>query len=137
MDGQTRSVRRRVLVVDDCPDTRVSLASLLRLWGHDVRGAADGPTALETAVAYRPDVVLLDIGLPGMDGGEVARCLRRRGEPALLVSVSGYGDEDHRRCALDAGCDLHWVKPIDLDELRGLLERSPRVDVTTANGGLR
>jgi DNA-binding response OmpR family regulator len=121
----------RVLVVDDCPDTTASLAMLLHLWGYDVCVASNGPGALEAAGSRRPDVVLLDIGLPGMDGYEVARRLRREHDlaGALILTLSGYGREADRCRAWEAGCDHHLVKPVDPEELHGLLEaraRSPK-----------
>jgi len=119
----TRPLCCRVLVVDDCRDTTTSMAILLRCWGCDAREANDGPTALKVADAFRPDVVLLDLGMPGMDGCQVARQLRRRadGRPLLVVSVSGYVDEPHVRLALEAGCDHHLAKPVELGELQRLL----------------
>jgi CheY-like chemotaxis protein len=113
----------RVLLVDDCPDTLMSMALLLQLWGHETREARDGETALEVAATYEPDVILLDIGMPGLDGLEVARRLRQQErERVLLICVSGFGREVDRQEALEAGCDLHLVKPVDLDDLRNLLE---------------
>jgi CheY-like chemotaxis protein len=114
----------RILVVDDCHDTTTSLSLLLTYWGHEARTAASGPEALVLAAEYHPDVVLLDISMPGMDGLELARRLRRELHlgVALLVSMSGFGQEQDRRQALDAGCDHHLVKPADLQELRHLLE---------------
>ncbi len=113
----------RVLVVDDWPDTVESMATLLRLWGHDVRIAHDGPAALALADSYRPDVVLLDMGLPGMDGLEVAR--RMRDNPRLtgilLVCLSGYGRENDAQLAREAGCDLHLLKPVEPNVLQRLL----------------
>src|SRR4051812_39233517 len=100
--------RLRVLVVDDIADARLALRLLLKLWGHEVAEAADGPGALRAAEAFRPDVVLLDISMPGMSGHEVARCLRERGlRPSLLVAVTGYGREADVRAAMDAGFDHH------------------------------
>jgi CheY-like chemotaxis protein len=128
MGEKTMTVPLRVLVVDDCPDTCESIACLLHLWGYDARIAHDGAAALSVAADYRPDVVLLDLAMPGMDGYEVARRLRRCGEGALLVSVSGYGQDDDLRRAAEAGCDLQWVKPTDPDILRDLLaSRRPAV----------
>jgi CheY-like chemotaxis protein len=119
----------RVLVVDDCPDTRQSLCVLLDLWGHEVRAAADGPAALAEASAFGPEVVLLDIGLPGLDGYEVARRLRRQPGTAraLLVAVTGYGQEQDVARARQAGFDHHLVKPCEPGVLKGLLERWVRV----------
>jgi PAS domain S-box-containing protein len=114
---------RRVLVVDDSPDAADSLAMLLRLEGQEVRVAYDGPTALGLARDFRPRLVLLDIGLPGMDGYEVARRLRQ--QPGLggvvLVALTGWGQEEDRRKSQEAGFDHHLVKPAGLEELQQLL----------------
>ena len=114
---------RRILVVDDQADAAAILARLLKGRGHDVRVAADGASALALAAEHRPDAVLLDIGLPGMDGYEAARRLRQ--EPAtrqsLLVALTGYGQEEDVRRALEAGFDHHLVKPTDLDAIESLL----------------
>jgi CheY-like chemotaxis protein len=114
---------RRVLVADPCADTVGSTAWLLRAWGYDVREAGSGPEALEVARGYRPDVILMEIGLPGLDGCEVARRLRRQGahSDVLLVAVTGYGDEKNRRRSLEAGFDCHLVKPVAPDVLQNLL----------------
>jgi signal transduction histidine kinase/CheY-like chemotaxis protein len=113
----------RILVVDDNQDGTEMLALLLRHEGHDVQTAADGPTALEVAGAFRPDMVLLDIGLPGMDGHAVARRLRQAdaGKGMVLVAVTGYGQDEDRRRSRDAGFDHHLVKPVDIATLRDLL----------------
>jgi signal transduction histidine kinase len=117
---------RRVLVVDDNADAADSLALLLRVDGHEVRVAYDGPAALQEAAAFRPEVVLLDIGLPRMDGYEVARRLRGQAElkEALLVAVTGYGQDEDRRRAEEAGFDAHLVKPTDPAVLHELLAAS-------------
>jgi PAS domain S-box-containing protein len=120
-DGPTRG--RRILLVEDNRDVADSLALLLGVKGHEVRTAYDGLEALDAARAFRPDAVLLDIGLPNLDGLEVARRLRQ--EPglagALLVALSGYGtEEDHRR-SRESGCDAHLVKPVDPEVLLGVL----------------
>jgi CheY-like chemotaxis protein len=113
----------RVLVVDDNDDAAQSLAELLRLSGYAVKTARDGMSALGVAAAFRPEVALLDLGLPGMDGFELAR--RLRAEPmthgAMLVAVTGYGREEDVRAALAAGFDHHLVKPVNLTALRELL----------------
>ncbi len=126
---RTRSLAvpsRRILVVDDNVDAAQSLAMLLQVSGHEVRTAHDGPTALQLAQTWPPQAVLLDIGLPRMDGYEVARRLRQQPamENALLVALTGYGQEEDRRRALEAGFNAHLVKPADADELRHLLARS-------------
>jgi signal transduction histidine kinase/integral membrane sensor domain MASE1/ActR/RegA family two-component response regulator len=114
---------RRVLVVDDNADAADSLAQLLRLAGHEVRVAYDGPAALEAARTYRPDAVLLDIGLPGMSGYEVAKLLRTQPgpRPTLLVAVTGYGRQEDRRRSREAGFDVHLTKPVDPHELERVL----------------
>ncbi len=114
---------RSVLVVDDNADAAESLALVLRAAGYEVRTAHDGPAALEAAAAARPDAVLLDLGLPRMDGYEVARRLRRQAgaAPPLLVAVTGYGQEENRRRAEQAGFDGYLVKPADPGEVQRLL----------------
>jgi len=113
----------RVLVVDDNADASETLTMLLGLWGHDVRTAADGPAAVETAAAHRPDVVLLDISLPGMNGYEVAERLRANPELAqtILVAMTGYGQAEDKKQTLRAGFTLHLVKPVEPDMLQKLL----------------
>jgi CheY-like chemotaxis protein len=122
---KTEPLPLRVLVVDDDHDTIESLALLLACWGHDARTALDGPTALEVAREYQPDVVLLDLAMPGMDGFEVARRLRQEVKlrQACIASLSGYGREaDHRR-ALEAGCNCHFLKPISPEFLQEFLTK--------------
>jgi CheY-like chemotaxis protein len=115
----------RVLVVDDCPDMRSTLRILLRLWGHEVREAGDGPAALELADTFRPEAVLLNIGLPLLDGYEVARRLRRL--PGLgdvfLIAITGYGGDATRAACRSAGFDHYLLKPFDPAELERLLRR--------------
>jgi two-component system CheB/CheR fusion protein len=99
---------------------------LLQASGHEVCAAHDGHEALETAARFQPQVVLLDIGLPKLDGYEVARRLRRQPglDKALLVALTGYGQEEDRRRSLEAGMDRHLVKPVDPAELERLLASS-------------
>ncbi len=114
---------KRILVVDDNKDAADSLAMILRHLGADVRLANDGAEALETFKTYGPAVVLLDIGMPGMDGYEVARRIRN-GFPdrrTALVALTGWGQEEDRRKAREAGFDHHLVKPVELDELQRIL----------------
>ena len=113
----------RILVVDDNQDSAESLAMLLRLRGHDVRTAHDGPTGLEAAGDHRAEVVFLDIGMPGMNGYDVARRLRERPDTrdVRLVAMTGWGQEEDRRRAREAGFDRHLVKPLDLGSLDELL----------------
>ncbi len=115
--------RRRVLVVDDNTDSAEMVGELVTAWGHDVMLAADGLSGVELATKFLPDVVVLDIGLPGLDGYEVAR--RLRAMPAtthsLIVAVSGYGRPEDRRKTAAAGFDAHLTKPVDLVALEKLL----------------
>ena len=119
---------RRILVVDDNRSNAQSLELLLRALGQEVYTAYDGPEALELARKYRPEVVLLDIGLPLMDGYEVAR--RCRKDPNLkiltVVAMTGYGQDSDRQRSQEAGFDAHLVKPVNLDDLR-LLLKQPRL----------
>jgi len=113
----------RVLVVDDSEDTAETMGTLLEMAGHTIQVAHSGPAALEAAAAFRPDVVLLDIGLPGLDGFQVAQRLRE--DPALknitLIAASGYGQEEDLRRSKEVGIDRHLVKPVDPRELQDLL----------------
>jgi CheY-like chemotaxis protein len=113
----------RVLIVEDNADTADSTAFLLRIYGHEVDVAPDGPTALRIAADTPPDVALLDSGLPGMDGCEVARRLQEQaaGRKLFLIAVTGYGHEDDRRRSREAGIHLHLLKPVDPGELIKLL----------------
>ncbi len=112
-----------VLIIDDNEDLATGLASVLELHGHDVRVSHDGESGFAAAVAVKPDVVLLDIGLPILDGYEVARRLRAAwgDAPARIIAISGYGLEDDRRRSIEAGINHHLTKPIDIRELAELL----------------
>jgi CheY-like chemotaxis protein len=116
----------RVLVVDDDHDNANSLSMLIRLWGHQVWTAYSGPAGLAAAAVHRPDVMLLDIGMPVMSGCEVARQLRRQTafEDALLVAVTGYADIERRLLCEVAGFDAVLVKPVELSVLQTWLVRS-------------
>jgi CheY-like chemotaxis protein len=117
-----RVVRRRVLVVEDNPDQARTLSALLDLMGHEVRCAESGYTALEQARKLRPDVVLLDLGLPGLDGFEVARRLRQEhGQALRIIAITAYGSDNERRESSEAGCELHLVKPADPKFIESLL----------------
>ena len=115
--------RRRVLVVDDNVDAAESLVALLEMWGHEAHARHDGPAVVPAVAELRPEVVLLDIGLPGMDGYDVARELRSLpGDPVrLLAAITGYGQPEDRRRSEEAGFDVHLTKPVDPDRLRELL----------------
>ncbi|QJR13967.1 ATP-binding response regulator [Usitatibacter palustris] len=125
--------RRRILVVEDHADTAQTLATLVALDGHEVRAVHDGPAALEMAPGYLPEVILIDIGLPGMDGFEVARRMRALAQTraSLLVAVTGYGQERDRRMALAAGFDEHLVKPVNVQALCAVIrEKRHAAEVT-------
>jgi len=118
---------RRVLVVDDNRDAADTLALLLELMGHVTRTAHDGPAALEAARAFEPDIVLLDIGLPHMNGYEVCRKLRESpwGREAFVVALTGWGQAEDQRNASEAGFDRHLVKPVEEELLQKVLREAP------------
>jgi signal transduction histidine kinase len=120
-------VSRRILLADDNADALESLAAVLRLRGHEVFSASNGAIALETAVRHMPDVALLDIGMPLLDGYEVARRIRAEewGKSVTLVALTGWGQESDRRRSQEAGFDTHLVKPLDPDRLNALLAQLP------------
>jgi CheY-like chemotaxis protein len=109
---------RRILVVEDNTDAREMLRHLLKLAGHEVHEAPDGPAGLEAALRLRPDIALVDVGLPGFDGYQLAQRVRRgAGSSIYLVALTGYGQPDDRRQAMEAGFDAHLVKPVNPDAL--------------------
>jgi signal transduction histidine kinase/ActR/RegA family two-component response regulator len=113
----------RLLIVDDNVDSAEGLARILSREGHDIRLAHDGPQALALVTAHSPQAIVMDIGLPGMDGYEVARRLRKsaHGAHVLLIAVTGYGQDEDRQQAFSAGFDHHLIKPVDLAEVKRLL----------------
>jgi PAS domain S-box-containing protein len=111
----------RLLVVDDNKDTVDSLAMLLKMYGHDVETAGSGPAGLQAALAQNPDVVLMDLGLPGIDGYEVARRIREKTDKPLLIAMTGYGQAEDRERSKEAGFHYHLVKPVDPVRLQDLL----------------
>ena len=119
--------RRRILVVDDNQDVATSLAEILTVKGNDTRTAFDGEQACIVAEAFRPDVVVMDIGMPKVNGYEA--CRRMRGEPwgqhIVIVAQSGWGQEDDKRKSQEAGFTSHMVKPVDLAALEELLAGLP------------
>lgn len=118
---------RRILVVDDDPDSREALSELLRLSGHDVLAAADGKMALALVVRDRPEVILLDLGLPDLDGCEVARRLRAApgGERPFVVGLTGYSREETSERMRASGFDEHMLKPCEPEQLEQLLATVP------------
>src|SRR5215213_3193141 len=113
---------RQVLIVEDNIDQAETLKMFLSMKGHQLQVASTGPAAIELARRQRPDVVLLDLGLPGFDGFEVARRLRQEhGQTMRIIAVSAYATESDRRESLEAGCELHLVKPADPRFIESLL----------------
>ena len=118
---------RRIVLVDDNDDVRVGFREALEHSGHDVKEARDGIEGLAIILAEKPDVAIVDIGLPGMDGYEVARRVRAAlGHSVLLVAMTGYGQESDRLQALSAGFDTHMTKPIDIELVERMLALSTR-----------
>jgi CheY-like chemotaxis protein len=127
--GPARANRRlSVLVVEDNADVRHMLKTLLELEGHEVEATVDGLQGLEMIELYQPDVALVDIGLPGIDGYELARQVRGNpeNENVYLVALTGYGERKDRRRALQSGFDAHLAKPVDLEDLLHLLAECSR-----------
>jgi DNA-binding response OmpR family regulator len=119
------SALRRVLVVDDNADAADSLAMLLQVHGDEVRVAYDGEEALFAEQEFKPDVLLLDIGMPKLSGYDVARRVRdARGQEVLIVAITGWGQEEDRQRARDAGFDHHFTKPVDYAVLLDLIDRA-------------
>ena len=116
--------RRRVLIVEDSVDARDSLRLLLELAGHEVDTSEDAASSLEKIRVFQPDVALIDIGLPGMDGYQLAQALRLspHAQGLRLIALTGYGQAEDQRKALSAGFDLHLTKPVDPDQLQVILE---------------
>jgi CheY-like chemotaxis protein len=121
------ATRRRLLVVDDNQDSAESMAILLGAQGHEIHVAYDGPSALSKAVEVRPQLILLDIGLPDMDGYEVIK--QMRAEPALtgavIAAMTGYGQDEDRALSRAAGFDHHLVKPVPMELVIQLIEALP------------
>jgi two-component system CheB/CheR fusion protein len=125
--GEAAASPRRVLIVEDDADARAMLRSSLEWAGHEVFEAADGAEGIEAAVRLEPDVALIDLGLPEVDGYEVARQIRRRSaaHSMMLVAVTGYGRSEDQRRSAEAGFDLHCVKPVDPGKLAAILDCRP------------
>jgi CheY-like chemotaxis protein len=122
MASPTAPLSRRVLVIEDHGDSRRSLQMLFGLWGHQVEVAEDGVSGVRKALDWQPEVAVVDIGLPLLDGYQVARRVRAAlRDKVFLIALTGYSKPEDRRRALDAGFDVHLKKPADLDELSRLL----------------
>jgi signal transduction histidine kinase/CheY-like chemotaxis protein len=117
---------RRVVIVEDSEDARVSLQLVLEAEGHDVRTAADGPSGVDVITRWRPDVAVVDIGLPGMDGYGVASKVRAAGLRTPLVALTGYGLPEDKQRALNSGFDAHLTKPAAIEQLLSLIAAAPR-----------
>jgi CheY-like chemotaxis protein len=113
----------RILIVDDHSDAVESLALLIRHWGHQVESALDGKSALEKALTFKPKIILMDLGLPDIDGYKLARHFRNQSQlaSAHLIALTGYASSDDRRRALDAGFNQHLAKPVDPEILQEML----------------
>ena len=113
----------RILVVDDNHDSALSLAMMLSIMGHETRTAHDGESAVATAESFLPDVVLLDIGLPKLNGYEVAQRIRGNtwGQSMFLIAVTGWGQEEDRQRSSEVGLNVHMVKPVEPAALERLL----------------
>ena len=117
---------QRVLIIEDGPDARRALGRLLEIWGHHVELAEDGTRGVERAISARPEIALIDIGLPGLNGYEVARRVRQvLGDKIRLIALTGYGQPDDQERTRAAGFDQHLVKPVNPKLLSRLLEDEP------------
>jgi CheY-like chemotaxis protein len=119
----TASSSYRILVVDDNRDSALSLAMMLKIMGHDTRTAHDGEAAVEMAESFRPDVVLLDIGLPKMNGYDACRQIRAAswGERMVLIALTGWGQDEDKLHSKEAGFNFHMIKPVDPEALAKIL----------------
>jgi DNA-binding response OmpR family regulator len=119
--------RFKILVVDDNHDSALSMAMMLQIMGHDTRTAHDGESAVSTAETFLPEVVLLDIGLPKLNGYEVAQRIREKawGESMYLIAVTGWGQDEDRQRSSEVGLNLHMVKPVEPAALEKLLAALP------------
>jgi two-component system, chemotaxis family, CheB/CheR fusion protein len=122
--------RHRILIVEDDEDVAETMGALLAIDGHTVSTASQGTVALDMLRSFEPDVVLLDLGLPGLDGYQVARRIRMETlkKNIVIIALSGYGEREHRRRSKEAGCDGHLVKPVQPDVLRKLLANTWKYD---------
>jgi CheY-like chemotaxis protein len=122
-----RGPARRILVVDDNRDSAGSMATMLQLLGHEVRVAHDGVQAIEEAEAFLPELVLMDVGMPRMNGYDATRRIRERpwGKSVTVVALTGWGQDGDRTQSRAAGCDGHLVKPVHLNDLAAFVDRQP------------
>ena len=127
MTPATAPRRFRILVVDDNHDSALSMAMMLQIMGHDTRTAHEGESAVSTAETFLPEVVLLDIGLPKLNGYEVAQRIREKtwGQSMYLIAVTGWGQDEDRQRSSEVGLNLHMVKPVEPAALEKLLVGLP------------
>lgn len=126
--SSSRGSSRRILVVDDNYDGAESLAMMLRLLGNEILTAHDGIQAVEQAERFRPDVILMDVGMPRLNGLDATRQIRRQpwGRDMTIVALTGWGQENDREKSIEAGCDGHLVKPVNCSDLEELLSETPK-----------
>lgn len=119
--------KHRILVVDDHPDAALGMAAVLKSRGHEVMVAHNGEAAIRMAESFRPDIILMDIGMPGMNGYDTTRKIRANdwGQPMFIIAVTGWGQETDRALSQESGCNAHLVKPVHLPALEELLNRAP------------
>ncbi len=119
--------KRRILVVDDNRDAAASMAMMLQLLGNEVRTAHDGVEAVEAAEQFRPEVILMDVGMPRLNGYEATRRIREQpwGHDMAVIALTGWGQDGDRAKSKEAGCDGHLVKPVNLPDLEKLLAELP------------
>lgn len=128
--GEPAATPCRILIIEDNSDACETLSLLLRMLGHHIEAAATGPDGIARALVSRPQVVLIDLGLPGLDGFEVARQIRAAlGEGVRLLALSGYTQDDDRRRAYEAGFDAHLSKPVELEDLNRALKDTARDNI--------
>ena len=122
-EPRAAGLKRRILVADDNQDAATSMAMLLRLMNNEVRTAHDGIEAVEVAEAFRPQVILIDVGMPRLNGYEATRRIREQpwGKPIAIIALTGWGQESDKERSHEAGCDGHLVKPINFSDLENLL----------------
>ncbi len=128
---------RRILVVDDNRDSARSMARMLKLLGNEVRTAHDGIEAVEAAEEFRPEVILMDVGMPRLNGYEATRRIREQpwGQSVTIIALTGWGQEGDRVQSREAGCDGHLVKPVNLPDLEKLLAELDGTTTANRNGG--
>jgi CheY-like chemotaxis protein len=125
-EGLAATTKKKILVVDDNQDSAMSLGMMLRLMGNDIRTAHDGLAAVEAAARFQPDMILLDIGLPKLNGYDACRQIREQpwSKETIIVALTGWGQDEDRRRSHEAGFDHHLVKPVEISALQALLSET-------------